>query len=311
MSEQKKEMFLADDGRKYTKEQYLNKLRRGVLLRENVWLVCCILSFIATFTYLFFIYKFGLLAGSPWKYINIILLLLLTSFNIYLLPIVLRKNTRYTEYSAKFKQMYVKPLLEDAFGSGSYTKEEKVSIKEITEFSMLKKARSARANDCVKGNYDGVPFIRYDLTMKYENKSGKTDCVLIVAQIDTNLKEELQLVHEDFGIGKADYEQPDDYCQVLSPDKDFDKKFFIYAKNQREGEKFARKLPYRKLISFSKKLPVAAFFDRGKVYLVVGRGKDVMEAPIYRAVKEGRCIKEAEAEVDLIKNWISILKECV
>lgn len=311
MDEFSKERPLSKDGTPLSNEQILNKMRKRVLFLENVWLTVCILGFAVTFTYLFLIYKYGFLAGSPWKYINIFILLAIVSFCIYLLPVVLKKNTRYAEYSAKFKQMYVKPLLEASFGSGSYSKEEKVSIKEITEFSMLRKARSARANDCVNGEYEGVAFIRYDLTLKYENKGGKKDCVLIVAQMETGLKEEIQLVHEDFSIGRADYEQPEGYCKILSSEKDFDKKFRIYAKEQHEGEKFTRRLPFKKLIAFSKKLPIAAFFDRNMVYLVVGRGKDVMEAPIYHAVKEGKCIKEAEAEVELIKNWIELLKESV
>ena len=294
-----------------TREQKLNKMRKDYCAVETLWLFMCIVSLLGTFVYLFFVYKMGLFSGSPLKIIFIVVLLLLVMFCIYLLPVILKKNKKYKVYSTEYKKAYIKPLLEETFGEGSYSPEEKVSIKEITEFSLLKKAKSALANDCVDGVYAGVPFLRYDLTLRYDKKGATADCVLIATEIKTHLKEELQIVHNQFKIGGSDYEQPEGYCKVLSGDDSFDKKFSVYAREQDEGEKFAKKVEHAKLEKLAKKAPIAVFFDKKKVYLVIKRDKDVMEAPVYRPVKQERCIKEASEEVEIIKNWISILKDCV
>ena len=294
-----------------TREQKLNKMRKAYCMVETVWLFSCIVSLLGTFVYLFFIYKMNLFAGSPLKIIFIVVLLLLVTFCIYLLPVILKKNKKYRQYSTEYKKAYIKPILEETFGEGAYSKEEKVSIKEITEFSLLKKAKSALANDCVNGICDGVPFLRYDLSLRYDKKSASADCVLIACDIKTHLKEELQIIHNQFKIGGTEYEQPEGYCKVLSGKDSFDKKFSVYAKEQDEGEKFARKTEHSKLEKLAKNAPIAIFFDKKKVYLVIKRDKDVMEAPVYRPVKEARCIKEAGEEVEIIKTWISILKDCV
>ena len=252
-----------------------------------------------------------ILAGSSLRYVFIVLLLLLVFFCIYLLPVLLKKNKKYKAYSLAYKMAYVKPLLEETFGEGTYSETEKVSLKEITEFSMIRKAKSAMANDCVNGVYDSVPFLRYDLTLRYDKKGATTDCVLIATDIKTHLKDELQIIHEQFRIGGSDYEQPEGYCKILSGKDAFDKKFNIYTKDQKEGEKFAKDLPFKDLEKLSHKTPIAIFFDRKKVYLVIKRDKDVMEAPIYRPVREERCLKEAGEEVEIIKSWIRILKDCV
>ena len=294
-----------------TREQKLNKMRKDYCTVETVWLLMCILSLLGTFAYLFFVYKMGLFSGSPLKIIFIIVLLALVTFCIYLLPVILKKNQKYKAYSTEYKKAYIKPLLEETFGEGTYSHEEKISIKEITEFSLLKKAKSALANDCVNGVYEGVPFLRYDLTLRYDKKSATADCVLIACEIKTHLKEELQIVHNQFKIGGADYEQPEGYCKVLSGKENFDKKFCIYAREQEEGEKFAKKTEHARLEKLAKKAPIAVFFDKKKVYLVIKRDKDVMEAPVYRPVREDRCLKEAGEEVEIIKTWISLLKDCV
>ncbi len=294
-----------------TKEQKLNKLRKEYCTVETVWLLSCIISLLGTFAYLFCIYKFGIFAGSPLRVIFIVVLLLLVTFCIYLLPVILKKNKKYKTYSTEYKKAFIKPLLEKTFGEGAYSAEEKVSIREITEFSLLKKAKSALANDCISGVYEGVPFLRYDLSLRYDKKSSEADCVLIASEIRTNLKEELQIIHNQFKIGGSDYEQPEGYCKVLSGKESFDKKFCVYAKDQAEGEKFAKRTEHSKLEKLAKKAPIAIFFDRKKVYLVIKRDKDVMEAPVYRPVKEERCIKEAGEEVEIIKTWIALLKECV
>ena len=294
-----------------TREQKLNKMRKEFRVVENIWLFSCSISLLGTFVYLFFVYKMPILANTPLRYIFMVLLLLLIAFCIYLLPVLLKKNKKYKTYSMAYKNAYVKPLLEETFGEGSYSQQEKISIKDITEFSMLRQAKSALANDCVSGVYENIPFLRYDLTLRYGKKNGASDCVLIATDIKTHLKDELQIIHEQFNIGGEEYEQPEGYCKVLSGKDGFDKKFSIYTKDQKEGEKFAKDLPVKKIESLAKKTPLAIFFDRKKVYLVLKRDKDVMEAPIYRAVKEERCLKEAGEEVVLIKLWIEIVKECV
>ena len=294
-----------------TREQRLNKMRLEFRKIETIWLISCGISLIGTFVYLFFVYKMKILAGSYLRYVFIVLLLLLVFFCIYLLPVLLKKNKKYKAYSLAYKMAYVKPLLEETFGEGTYSETEKVSLKEITEFSMIRKAKSAMANDCVNGVYDSVPFLRYDLTLRYDKKGATTDCVLIATDIKTHLKDELQIIHEQFRIGGSDYGQPEGYCKILSGKDAFDKKFNIYTKDQKEGEKFAKDLPFKDLEKLSHKTPIAIFFDRKKVYLVIKRDKDVMEAPIYRPVREERCLKEAGEEVEIIKSWIRILKDCV
>ncbi len=294
-----------------TREERLNKMRKEFRKIESVWLIACTLSLIGTFVYLFFVYKMKLLAGSPLRFVFIVLLLALVFFCIYLLPVLLKKNKKYRAYSMAYKIAYVKPLLEETFGEGTYSESGKVVLKDITEFSMLRKAKSAVANDCVNGVYENVPFLRYDLTLRYDKKSATADCVLIATDIKTHLKDELQIVHDQFKIGGNEYEQPEGYCKVLSGKEGFDKKFSVYTKNQKEGEDFAKDLPFKDLEKLSHKTPIAVFFDRKKVYLVIKRDKDVMEAPIYRPVKEERCIKEAGEEVEIIKSWIGILKKCI
>ena len=294
-----------------TREERLNQMRKNFRKIESIWLIACGASLLGTFVYLFFVYKRKILAGSPLRFVFIVLLLLLVFFCIYLLPVLLKKNKNYRDYSLAYKNAYVKPLLEETFGEGTYSETEKVSLKDITEFSMLRKAKSASANDCVNGVYENVPFLRYDLTLRYDKKGGSTDCVLIATDIKTHLSDETQIIHDQFKISGADYEQPEGYCKILSGKDSFDKKFSIYTKNQKEAEKFAKDLPFKELEKLSHKTPIAIFFDRKKVYLVIKRDKDVMEAPIYRPVKEERCLKEAGEEVEIIKSWIRIVKECV
>ena len=66
-----------------TREQKLNSMRREFRKTETLWLVCCCVSLIATFVYLFFIYKKQLFADSPLKYIFIVVLLVFVFFCIY------------------------------------------------------------------------------------------------------------------------------------------------------------------------------------------------------------------------------------
>lgn len=294
-----------------SREAKLNKMRLEFRKLETFWIIMCAVSLIGTFVYLFFVYKFKILPGSPLRYVFMVLLLVLVFFCIYMLPVLLKKNKKYKAYSLAYKKAYVKPILEETFGAGSYSEEEKVSIKEITEFSMLKKAKSALANDCVSGVYKDIAFLRYDLTLSYDKRSATTNCVLIAMEYRTKLKKELQIIQDTFKIGGAEYEQPEGYCRILSGRDDFDKHFSVYCENQKEGEDFIRDIRYKDVEKLTKRIPTAIFFDQKKVYLVIKRDRDVMEAPIYRPVKEERSIKEAGEEVELIKSWISIIKSWI
>ena len=294
-----------------TTEQKLNAMRRKVCHVENIWIICCALSLIGTFVYLFLIYKKGILPGTPLRYILIFVCLLVVIFCIYMLPILLRKNRRYAEYSEEYKKAYVKPYLEKAFGEGSYRGDEKVSLKEIADFSVLEKSKSAKANDCINGSYQGIPFIRYDLTLGYGSKNEALNCVLIAIEMDTGLRHEVQIIHEDFKFSGKEYDQPEGYAKILSGKKSFDKEFNSYVKEQKEGERFLGKIAGKEISKKAKNFPPAIFFDKTKVYLLIRRDKDVMEAPVYHRVKEGKCIKEVELEVELIRTWIDILKDCI
>ena len=122
----------------------------------------------------------------------------------------------------------------------------------------------------------------------------------------------LERLEKQYGkIGGAEYEQPEGYCKILSGRDDFDKHFSVYCENQKEGEDFIRDIRYKDVEKLTKRIPTAIFFDQKKVYLVIKRDRDVMEAPIYRPVKEERSIKEAGEEVELIKSWISLIKSWI
>lgn len=292
-----------------TTEQKLNAMRMKVFHVENIWITCCALSLIGTFVYLFLIYKKGILPGTPLRYILIPVCLLVVVFCIYMLPILLRKNRKYAAYSEEYKNAYVKPYMEKAFGEGSYRGNDKVSLREITDFSVLDKAKTAKANDCIRGSHSGIPFIRYDLTLGYDAKNATLPCVLIAIELKTGLENEVQLIHEDFKFSGKGYDQPEGYAKILSGMKSFDKEFAIYVKDQKEGETFIEKMAGKEISKKAKNFPPAIFFDKTKVYLLIRRDKDVMEAPVYHRVKEGRCIKEVELEVELIRTWIDLLKD--
>ena len=79
----------------------------------------------------------------------------------------------------------------------------------------------------------------------------------------------------------------------------------------KEADKFLDKDMQKKLSKFSAGGHFAVFFDKKKVYLIVRRRKDSLEAPVYKAAKESSCRKEAEKEVAIIKKWIDLLNDCV
>lgn len=294
-------------------EEMLENARKQARNADLIWRVATVLSLAITFSYLIFLYWGHLLSSS-----NIMIriaigvgLLILIFVCVYILPVFLKTQAKYRRYSVLYKNTYLKPYLEESFKGGEYEDYSKVSIKELTEFSLFKKSRSAEANDCVFGTYKGIDFKRYDLALRYKKSNSTSDCVLIVCNIKTKLKDELQIIENNFKLGGESYEQPENLCKILSGSDRFDKKYDVYAENQSDGEKFLRNNLLKRFTRLAVKGSIAAFFDKKRVYLVIRRKKDVMEAPLYRKVDRKRCEKEADIEVDIIKEWIDLLHDCI
>ena len=64
-----------------------------------------------------------------------------------------------------------------------------------------------------------------------------------------------------------------------------------------------------KIVKFKAGGPIALFFDKDEVSLIIRRNKDAMEAPVYKKVKKSAAVKEANEEVEIIKEWIDILED--
>jgi len=83
----------------------------------------------------------------------------------------------------------------------------------------------------------------------------------------------------------------------------------MYVENREEADTVLNTDLQKKLSKFSAGGPFAVFFDKKKVYLVIRRKKDSLEAPVYKAAKESACRKEAEKEVAIIQKWIELLNK--
>ena len=292
-------------------EDEVNALRVKYLKADIIWKIVSVLVFILTGIYIFLVFKkiidLELYASS----IIVLVLLVLIFICIYMLPHFLKTNSKHKAYSTRYKEVYLKPTLKEAFTDGDYTDYEKISTRDLTRNSMLKKAKSAIANDCVRGVYKKTPFLRYDLALRYGKKKAGSECVMIVTQIKTGLKSEVQIIGNDFKIGGMDYNQPETYCKILSSNEKFDSKFSVYAKEQDDGQKFLKAALASKISGFKAGGPIALFFDKDEVSLIVRKKKDAMEAPVYKKVKKETAIKEANEEVKIIKEWIEILNDCL
>jgi len=294
-----------------TPEESVNALRIKYLQADLVWKLVSLLVFVATGVYVFLVVK-KVINLALWGNSLIVLLLLTAIFVcVYMLPLFLKTGSKHKAYSSKYKEVFLKPTLEEAFSKGEYSEFEKISTRDLTRNSMIKKAKSAVANDCISGVYQKIPFLRYDLALRYGKKKAGSDCVMIVAQIKTHLKSEVQIIGNDFKIGGMDYEQPEAYCKILSSVEKFDSKFSVYAKDQEDGQKFLKQSFAEKIIKFKAGGPIALFFDRDEVSLIIRRNKDAMEAPVYRKVKKSQAVKEAGEEVEIIKEWIEVLEDCM
>lgn len=261
-------------------------------------------------------YSVAMIMGflANWDVIRIIigiLLLVGMLFSLFVLPRILKLSKKYKEYAQEYKTLFLKPVIESEFPQAEYKENDKISTKDVSECSLLKKARSANANDCIAGNYAGVDFLRYDIGLSYGKSKKVSDCVLIVCNNRTVLSHEIQVIGSKFTIGKSTYERPENLLPYISGEESFDKKYKMYVENREEADKFLDKEMQKKLSKFSAGGPFAVFFDKKKVYLIVRRRKDSLEAPVYKAAKESSCRKEAEKEVAIIKKWIDLLNDCV
>lgn len=295
-----------------TKEEKLNEMRKQVRTTDLIWKSVSAVSVLLVFVYIgILIYNKAFFEFAVWKVIVSIVLLILIFGSLYLLPVFLKMGSKKKEYSHAYKNVYLKPALEQAFGEGSYNEEEKISVKELTEVSLLKKARTAVANDCVRGKYKGISFLRYDMTLRFEKKSATADCVMIVSDLKTKAKTDVQIIRNKFKIGGQEYIQPEGFIKLTSGKESFDKKYTIYAKDSEKGDDFIKKTLIKNIADLSFDGPIAAFFEKNKVYLIIKTGKDAMEAPIYSEVKESKCRKETERQIEIIKEWMSVLEDCV
>lgn len=289
----------------------LNVMRKKYRNADIIWKCITTLVVALAFVYIYLAYMKLMFADSPMRVILAIVFLVAIPFCLYVLPMILKMSSKFKSYNTEYKNNFLQEKINKEFPKADYKEKERISIKEISECSMIKKARSASANDCIEGTYRGIDFLRYDMELSYKKRRKVSDCVLIACNNRTEIRSEIQIVQKNFSIGKVAYEKPEGYSEYVSGNERFDKEYAVYAQNIEEAVNFVDKELMRKLEKFSGGGPIAAFFDKKKVYLIIRRKKDAMEAPIYKAVKEATCRKEAEKEAEVIRNWVDLLHDCV
>lgn len=294
-----------------TPEEHLNQLRKAYRNADIVWKLITAVVIILAFVYIYFAYVKLMFSDGPLRIVLAVIILLAIPFCLYILPFVLKMSSKYKKYNTEYKNNFLQEKIYAELPKADYKAKDRISIKEISECSMIKRARSANANDCIEGTYKGLDFLRYDMELSYKKSRKVSNCVLIACSNRTELNSEIQIVEKDFKIGKAEYDKPDTYVSYVTGDESFDKKFNVYVQNEQDAGVFVDKELMKKLSKFSGGGTIAAFFDKKKVYLIINRKKDSMEAPVYRAVKESFCKKEAEKETDIIKKWLQLLDDCV
>lgn len=294
-----------------TQVQKLNQMRKAYRNADIIWKTVTVLVVILAFLFVYAAYMKFMFATGALRVVLAVIFLLAIPFCLYILPLILKMSSKFKAYNTEYKTNFLQEKIHEEFPKADYKDKDRISIKEISECSMIKKARSAHANDCIEGTYKGVDFLRYDMELSYKKSRKTSDCVLIACNNRTELNSEVQIVDKDFTIGKSAYEKPENYLDYVSGDADFDKKFAVYVQNPTEAADFIDKELMRKLSKFSGRGPIAAFFDKKKVYLIIRRKKDSMEAPVYKAVKESACRREAEKEAEVIKKWLELLDACV
>lgn len=291
-------------------EEELNELRKKCLLRDTEWKVITLILSVVTVLYILGVlfYKLDFIS-YPLNMIIAALLILLTLGSIYFLPRLFKTERLYRAYSEKYKMTFLKPVLETDFPGSQYMTQDKVSVKEITELSMLRKAKYAHANDVLRGNVNGISFERFDLAMRLNKKSDVSDCVIINCNIKTHLDENVQVISNRFKMSGDALTQPEKYCKVLSGNEEFDKEYTVYAKNQKDGKDLLSSSFIKGLLDLKLGGPAAIFLDEKKIYCISLRKKDVMEAPIYSKPKQEKCEKEANKEARIVRNWMDFLKK--
>lgn len=289
----------------------LNTMRKAYRNADIVWKCITTLVVILAFVYIYLAYMKLMFEDGPMRVILAIVFLVAIPFCLYVLPMILKMSSKFKNYNTEYKNNFLQEKIHKEFPKADYKAKERISIKEISECSMIKKARSASANDCIEGTYRGVDFLRYDMELSYKKRRKVSDCVLIACNNRTEIKSEIRIIQKNFSIGKVAYEKPESYSEYVTGNECFDKEYAVYAQNIEEAVGFVDKELMRKLDKFSGGGPIAAFFDKKKVYLIIRRKKDSMEAPVYKAVKEATCRKEAEKEAEVIRNWVDLLHDCV
>ncbi|MBQ7767040.1 MAG: DUF3137 domain-containing protein [Lachnospiraceae bacterium] len=294
-----------------TQVEKLNNLRKKYRNADLLWKVITVAVILLALVFIYLIYMKLLFDDGLLRVILACVFLLAIPFCLYVLPLLLKMSSKYKAYNTEYKNVFLQEKILGEFPKADYKAKDRISIKEISECSMIRKARSANANDCIEGTYKGVDFLRYDMELSYK-KSGRTsNCVLIACANRTELDSEVQIIQRDFKIGKQLYEKPETYQEYVCDDEKFNKDYAVYAVNQETATGFVDNELTRKLRKFSGGGPIAAFFDKKKVYLIIKRKKDAMEAPVYKAVRENACRREAEKEIEVIKNWVDLLYDCV
>ena len=294
-----------------TQVEKLNELRKKYRNADILWKSIIVVVILLVAAYIYVTCKKLIFGDGPLRVIVACILLLAIPFSLYILPFILKMSSKFKAYNSEYKNAFLQEKIHAELPKADYKADDRISIKEISECSMIRKARSANANDCIEGTHKGVDFLRYDMELSYKKRGRTSDCVLIACKNRTELNSEVQIVDRDFKIGKQIYEKPEGYQEYTTGDEKFDKDFVVYAVNQETASEFIDSELMRKLRKFSGGGPIAAFFDKKKVYLIIRRRKDAMEAPVYKAVRESACKKEAEKETEVIKNWVELLHDCV
>lgn len=289
----------------------LNKMRKAFRNADVLWKVITSVVVLMTFVYIYFAYIKMMFGDGLLRIILAIVFLVAIPFCLYILPMLLKMSTKFKAYNTEYKNNFLQEKIHEEFPKADYKSKDRISIKEISECSMIKKARSVNANDCIEGTYKGIDFLRYDMELSYKKGRQTSDCVLIVCNNRTELNSEIQIIDRDFRIGKSVYEKPEAYLEYPTQDEDFERKFVVYIQNKEDANSFVDKELRKKLSKFAGGGPLAAFFDKKKVYLIVKRKKDAMEAPVYKKVRDSACRKEAEKEMNVIKKWVELLDDCV
>ncbi len=294
-----------------TQVEKLNELRKKYRNADMLWKFITIVVILLALVFIYMAYVKLVFDDGFLRIIIACVLLLAIPFCLYVLPLLLKMSTKFKAYNTEYKNVFLQEKIHEELPRADYKAKDRISIKEISECSMIRKARSANANDCIEGTYKGVDFLRYDMELSYKKSGRVSDCVLIACTNRTELDNEVQIIQRNFKIGKQEYEKPEGYQEYVSEDEKFNREFVVYTVDQETAAAFVDKELMRKMRRFSGGGPVAAFFDKKKVYLIIRRKKDAMEAPVYKAVRENACRKEAEKEAEVIKNWVDLLYDCV